>query len=255
MTSKYIKCVGGRVVAAALALALPMAAQAEDYLKLELGLMAPQAADAHWQPPGYPADPEVSFDLNNLGTIGYGSVAVGHGFGNNLRADLELLRTGWMDASGPCASATDGTPCNTHSDISDAEVRSTAILANLSYDFATPGKFRPFVTVGLGVAKNKMSEWTRVANPGNVTVPANRIVRTFSEHSQSELAWTLGVGGSYAFNAGGRDMYVDVAYRYFDFGSVQGGATPISDPGQSPTKPLTFDMTSHALSMGLRIPF
>ncbi|WP_425073744.1 hypothetical protein [Sagittula sp. S175] len=68
-------------------------------------------------------------------------------------------------------------------------------------------------------------------------------------------AWTAGIGVAYEMAAMGRPMFVDVSYPYFDFGSVSGGTTPVSDNGAAASKGLNFDLTGHALSIGLRIPF
>lgn len=252
MTVKYIK--KARLAAAAVAaLAIPMAAQAQDdYVKFSLGMLAGNTSGANWHPPGYPVDPQVNFGLGNLDKVGFGGVAVGHSFDNGLRADLELIVTGASDATGACSGASDGSACNTHSDITRATVKTRAIMANVSYDFMKGGKVQPYATLGIGVANNVLSDWTRTANPGNTTP---RPVRTFAGATEQSLAWTAGIGVSYEIAAMGRPALLDLSYRYFDFGSVRGGTTPVSDNGAAASKGLNFDLTGHALAVGLRIPF
>lgn len=236
-------------VAALAALSLPAVAQAQDYAKFQLGVLAPEANDAYWLPPGYPgSDPQVNFGLGDLDKVGFASAAVGRSFQNGLRADLELLVTGKADATGDCSSASDGTPCSGHADISDATVRTSALLANVSYEFMQGAKVQPYVTAGAGVAWNKLSDWTR-SNPA-----ATRPERTFDGDTQQNFAWTAGVGASYEIAAAGRPMFLDVSWRYFDFGEVEGGTNP-QDTAAAATKGLNFDLTGHALAMGLRIPF
>jgi opacity protein-like surface antigen len=232
--------------------ALPVTAQAEEYFKFQLGLTAPEASDAYWLPKGFPNDPQVNFDIDDLGTTGFGSLAVGHAYANGLRADVEFLFTGRGDATGACSSASNGSSCFVHSDITDAEVRSKAIMANVTYEFAMSGALKPFVTAGVGYAQNTLSDWTRTANPGN---PTTRPVRTFEGSTENSFAWTLGVGASYEVTSAKQPLFIDVSYRYFDLGSVEGGRAPTSDNGASPDKGLSFDMASHALTVGLRIPF
>lgn len=250
MTNRFAATIAAAMLAGAMA--APMAACAEgDYVAFSLGMMAPTAENAMWHSPGYPTDTEVSFGLGDLDKTGFASVAVGHGFANGLRGELELIVASPTDATGGCSGASDGSSCNTHADITDATVRTNAVMANLSYDFMKGGKLQPNATLGAGVAYNKLSDWTRTANPGN---PTARPMRTFEGGTETSFAWTAGIGVAYEMAAMGRPMFVDVSYRYFDFGSVSGGTTPVSDNGAAASKGLNFDLTSHALS-GLRIPF
>ena len=232
--------------------AQPVAALAEgEYLKLQLGTFAPTATDENWQPPGYPNDPQVNFDIGAMDNTGFASVAVGKSFGNNIRGDIELLVTGATDATGACDSASDGSPCIEHSDITDAKFKSSALMANVSYDFATAGKIQPYVTAGVGFARNKLTSWTRTANPDN---PTTRPVRTFSGDTSVDLAWSVGAGVTYDLGQVKRPMFLDMSYRYFNLGEVEGGTAP-DDPGDVPTKGLNFDVTGHVLAVGVRIPF
>lgn len=240
-------------VSAFLMAVLPVAATAENnYLKFQLGAVAPKGADAHWLPPDFPTTaPRTNFGIGNLDHVGFGSVAIGHRYDNGLRADLELMVTGQTDATGPCTSASDATPCNDHSDITAAKVSTAALLANVTYDLPSSGKVQPFITAGAGLARNKMSAWTRTANPGN---PTPRPVRTFSANAKLNLAWTAGMGVAFDIGKGNQPMYLDLSYRYFNLGKAEGGTVP-TDPGNSPVRALNFDLTAQVLSVGLRIPF
>lgn len=237
---------------AALIAAQPIAAFAEgEYIKFQLGTFAPTATDENWQPHGYPEDPQVNFDIGGMDNTGFASVAIGKTFGNNIRGDVELLVTGATDATGACDSASDGSACIEHSDITDAKFKTSALMANVSYDFAMSGKFQPYVTAGVGVARNKLTSWTRTANEGNDT---ERPVRTFSGDTNVNLAWSVGAGMTYDLGQVKRPMLLDVSYRYFNLGEVEGGTTP-DDPGEIPVKALNFDVTGHVVAVGVRIPF
>ncbi len=239
--------------AALATLMLPAAAMAEEnYVRLEMGLALPDAGDANWLPPGYPQDPQVNFNLGDMGSTGFGSIAVGHAWDNGFRADLAFLFSGKVDATGPCSSASDASDCNTHADITGGEVSTAALMANLTYAFMPDRQWQPFVTAGLGVARNKMSDWTRTANPGNTN--ASRPVRTFEGATEQGFAWTVGAGASRKMMASGRPMYLDLTWRYFDFGEAKGGTTAL-DGDSAATEALNFDMTGHLFSVGLRIPF
>ena len=53
-----------------------------------------------------------------------------------------------------------------------------------------------------------------------------------------------------------RPVYLDLAYRYVDFGNVSGGGTPLPGNGAGdPIEPFNFDFTSHIVTVGLRFPF
>ncbi|MBO6867312.1 MAG: porin family protein [Thalassococcus sp.] len=242
----------GAGLLAALIAAQPVAAVAEgEYLKLQLGTFAPTAEDEYWRPHGYPDDPQVNFDIGAMDNTGFASVAIGKSFGNNIRGDVELLVTGATDATGACDSASDGTPCSEHADITDAKFKTSALMANVSYDFAMSGKLQPYVTAGVGVARNKVTSWTRTANPDNDTT---RPVRTFSDDTNVDLAWSVGAGVTYDLGQVKRPMFLDMSYRYFNLGEAQGGSTP-DDTGEIPVKALNFDVTGHVLAVGVRIPF
>jgi opacity protein-like surface antigen len=125
-------------------------------------------------------------------------------------------------------------------------------MANGYRDFDTGGAMTPFVTFGLGVAQNTMSEWTRI-NPD-----AGRTRRSFEGDSDTGLAWSVGAGVSSDVGPvfGSAPAKLEVTWRYFDLGSVTGGTEPLpgSGAGGNPVEALNFDVTNHVLAVGLRIP-
>ena len=113
------------------------------------------------------------------------------------------------------------------------------------------GRFsaQPFLMAGIGVAWNKMNNWTRI----NTNVTPNE--RTFDGDTSTELAWTLGAGISW--NVGQNKtgpIKLDLMYQYFDLGNAQGSSQPISGTGGIPVNPLEFDLNSQVISVGVRIP-
>jgi opacity protein-like surface antigen len=227
------------------------------YVRAELRLAAPSLDDAYWLPPGFPGDPKVNFDLDG-DNVGFGALALGYDWMNGFRADLSLSRTGDIGFAGPCSSASDGSPCAIHADITDGSVRSTALMGNLFYSpleaRGSNATFQPYIVGGIGFSRNTMDSWTRF-NP-----LAGTPTRTFDSNSETEFAWSLGVGASWQLTQPGeRPVLLDVSWRYYDFGDAVGGSvgTPGGGGGGAggvPVQPLTFDLTSHVVSIGIRIP-
>ncbi len=230
------------------------------YVRLELGGAIPSLDDAYWLPPN-PGDPRIDFGLDG-DNAAFGGVALGFDWQNGFRADVALLGTGNIGFSGPCVGASDGSPCDSppaafddqHADISDGSVHSRAVMANVFYaPFEARGSnasFQPYIVGGIGLARNTVDSWTRV-NPA-----AGTPTRVFDSNSETEFAWSLGVGASWQLtDPGERPILLDVSWRYYDFGEAVGGSigTP-GGPGSVPVQPLTFDMTSQVFSIGIRIP-
>ena len=114
------------------------------------------------------------------------------------------------------------------------------------------GKATPFVTGGLGVARNTMGDWTRI-NPD-----AGRTRRSFEGDTDTSFAWTIGAGVALDVGPvlGSAPAKLELAWRYFDLGSVSGGTTalPGSGAGGTPVEALNFDVTDQVITLGLRIP-
>ncbi|NKX44029.1 outer membrane protein [Roseicyclus persicicus] len=229
------------------------------YLRFEIGGALTTLGDAYWLPPGQ-SDPQIDFDLDG-DDVGFGAIAVGFDWQNGVRADLALLRTGDIGFAGPCASASDGSPCDgtqqanfldQHADISDGSVHSAALMANLFYApleaRGSAATFQPYVVAGLGLARNAVDYWTRV-NPA-----ATQPTRTFGSNTTTDLAWSIGIGASWQLTRpGDRPILLDVSLRHYDFGTAVGGSTS-AQQGGIPREPLTFELTSQVLTVGLRIP-
>lgn len=222
------------------------------YVRAELGGIAPELSGGNWLPPGA-ADPTVFFNLDGDGA-GLGAIAFGFDWQNGFRSDVSLARTGSIGFSGPCSLASNGSDCDLtpHADISDGSLNTTAMMVNLFYApreaAGSNATFQPWVTFGVGVARNTVQSWTRV-NPASPEP-----VRVFGSNSQTEFAWSVGIGASLQLtDPGERPILLDVGWRYFDFGSAEGGS--IADVGASiPRQPLSFDLTSQVFSIGIRVP-
>lgn len=223
------------------------------YLRAELGYGSSSLGEGFWRSPGFDPDPEIRFDLSGDSSA-LGSVAFGFDWQNGWRGDVGLVATGKSNSSGPCSSASDGSPCSTHADISAVSVKTTALMGTVFYApleaRGSNAVLQPFLSAGLGLAQNKVGDWTRV-NPG-ATQPS----RTFAGDTSSSLAWSVGAGLSYQVTKPGKwPVILEASVRYYDFGSASGGATPLAGSGTSqPVQPLTFDHSQSVVSIGVRIP-
>ena len=167
---------------------------------------------------------------------------------------MSFYGTGTSDLTAPCSGASDGSPCSTHADISAARVSTRGAMANVFYApleaRGSNATFQPFIVAGLGVARNKVGDWTRT-NPAS-----GRPVRVFEGDTTTGLAWSVGVGASLQVTGPGRwPIIVEAAWRYYDFGNASGSAVPLPGNGTGPPRePFNFEAREQVVTLGVRIP-
>ncbi|WP_026758760.1 outer membrane protein [Sediminimonas qiaohouensis] len=193
----------------------------------------------------------MNFDLSAKKT-GFGALAVGYDWQNGFRGDVSLSVSGSANVAGPCSSASNGSPCDDHADITDASISTAAVMGNVFYSpleqAGNDSRFQPFLVAGLGLARNKVGEWTRF------NANATTQTRTYQGNSSVDLAWSVGAGAAYQLTRPGEwPVMLEASWRYYDYGTAEGGAQPIGT-GSQPTKPLTFDNTAHVIAIGIRVP-
>lgn len=255
-------------IAAASLLAAPVAAQAQDgaslfgvesasvtfgpYARVEFGGAIPSLDGAYWLPPGQ-SDPQVNFDADGENT-GFGAIAFGYDWQNGIRADLSFFGTGTSSVTAPCSSASDGSDCSTHAQITDASVSTRGAMANVFYApleaRGSNATFQPFVVAGVGIARNEVGEWTR-ENP-----TSGRPVRMFEGDTSTGLAWSIGLGASLQVTRPGQwPVVLEASWRYYDLGTASGGSVALPGNGNSePRQPFSFDNTDQVVTLGVRIP-
>ncbi len=220
------------------------------YARFELGGVISQGDDAYWLPPGA-ADPQINFDIDVDNGV-FGSAAIGFDWQNGFRAEAALLATSNESFTAPCSSASEGSPCAIHADITGGDIDTRALMGDVYFAplewQGSNDAFQPFIVAGLGVARNEMGPWTR-ENAG-----APQPVRTFSGNTTTEFAWSIGLGASWQVTRPGRTpVLVEASWRYYDFGTAEGGSVP--DVGMGiPRQPFTFENESQVVSIGVRIP-
>lgn len=227
---------------------------AKAYLRLGIGAGSYGITDGNWAPPGAAplgSDPVVFFDLSEPDGVA-GTVGIGRQLRIGLRGEIAFTGFESKDVSGPWSYTVPAT-AGPHADMSTS-IQSSALMANVFYDLPDIGTGRysaqPFLTAGIGLARNKMGDWTRT------NAAASRPSRTFEGDTNTDLAWSLGAGVSW--NVGkskSHPIKLDLMYQFFDLGSAQGSSTPLAGSGSStPVSPLKFDVSSQVISVGVRIP-
>jgi len=219
------------------------------YLRIEGGYADRSLNEAYWLPPGYPKDPRVNFNLDGDKGQLWG-IAVGYDWLNGFRADVELLGRSSMDLNGTWSGPKPGP----HADITSGTVRTTALMANLYYapleHMGSHSRFQPFVTAGLGLASNKVSDWTRTR------AGASQPDRSFEGNTDISPAASIGIGASIQLTKPGQHpVLLELAYKYYYFGKARGGSTPLPGSGsEKPATPLTFEPTDQVVSLSIRVP-
>lgn len=252
--------IGLLIVPAALAIAAGLTGSANAqskidgaYFRGELGgSMFATDMGYWWGPGGPPADPRITFSLNDAFGV-TGSAAFGYDWANGMRADISANGLVGMQVDGIFRSASDGTTAGHATDI-HAPVSVFALLANIFVEpMALTGAdstVQPFLTGGLGLASVSTGQWTR-NNPASPQ-PS----RTWEGANRMNFAWTLGAGVSVDLQGltGGQGT-LDLTYRYTDYGAASGGSSAVNPPPASqPTEPFNFRLATHAVTVGFRMP-
>ena len=145
--------------------------------------------------------------------------------------------------------------------LKDAKVSSVILETNAYYDIADFNGFTPYLTAGVGVARNKLkvSGTTIVTDTNqngsgavkggpNNTTPKGNIISTATDSKslkKTGFAWNIGFGGMYNINP---EFGVDLAYRYRDLGKVKIGK-------DSSNKDVSKKLKSHNVTVGVVYKF
>jgi opacity protein-like surface antigen len=127
-----------------------------------------------------------------------------------------------------------------------ADVASLVGMANGYYDITTYDRFTPYVTGGLGVARNHTGTNTLRDGTG-------ALYSTSAANSVTRFAWQLGAGTAVALSGG---LSLDLGYHYLDMGRFSTPDTAVQPNGTIRTQAAnTGALTAHEVSAGLRYAF
>jgi opacity protein-like surface antigen len=246
--SAYVAMLAASLMAGTAASAFAQRAPSPLYLRADIGYSWSKDADIRDQSstPGSflicgngPCDTPGS--LNDIGDSYVIGAGVGYRVAPNIRTDLALAYRGGFDLDQSDA----GAPPTTFR----GKIRSWALMLNGYYDFDAGGPWKPYVTGGIGVARNKVKTIS-ATNPAAATLPALFSNFQLAGDTDTSFAWTLGAGVGYTVSPG---MTLEVGYRYVDLGdlkipsqTVQFNPGPISYPGAK------GELKSHEVTVGFR---
>lgn len=204
------------LIGTALALSLPLAAQAAtDGLYLGGAAGVNFATDAKSKPAGNASD-TIRYEAGPAGAL-----SLGYGFGNGFRAELE-----GSVRSNDIKNLKNGTVASP-----SGSTTTWGLLVNGLYDFNTGTAFTPYLGagVGLGIVQGKLT--------GNGT--------TLYDNSDTQFAYQGIAGVSYAVN---QNLALTVDYRYL-------GTTDAKFKGSNGNPDTTVANGNHTILAGLRWTF
>ncbi len=194
-----------RLVAAAIVAAAPALAQAQVYLRADLGASWARSADIKDRSAGPACVICSGSTLNDIGHSAAFGLGAGYRLNELLRGDVTLAYRGGYRLS---AGDTQGTAYR-------ADITSWSVMASGYVDLPVDVLgIRPFVGGGIGWAHNRMGgisqSWAAGAlNPaGGESDPSG---------SRNSFAWALTTGVTIPVMSG---LVAEVAYRYVDLGKV-----------------------------------
>lgn len=178
--------------------------------------------------------------LNEIGNSAVVGAAIGYRVQPRIRAELAVGHRGGFELDDADAHSP---PTSFKGDI-----RSWNVMLNGYYDFDAAGPWKPFISAGIGYARNKVSSIT-ATNPGAGT--GNLANFVLNGDTEGGFAWSLGVGASYAYS---NRMSLELAYRYVDLGNIKVPAQTVNFVGFGPQSygGAKGDLTAHEVVLGLR---
>ncbi|MGL4323225.1 MAG: outer membrane protein, partial [Beijerinckiaceae bacterium] len=198
------------------------------------------------------------------------TAGVGGYFNNWLRADVTLSYRDNAALRGIYSSAVAGRDPNVGREETSAKVSNLAALFNVYADLGTWSGFTPYIGAGIGVSRNKFSNYAGTyyigpAHPAYGTVCAGGpwvapAVETCPSPSQigngtrTELAYALMAGTAIEISPA---LKIDLGYRFMHYGKTRSGADAVALAGVPPTTITigTKDLNAHEFRFGLRYMF
>ena len=186
-----------------------------------------------------------SVQTNNFNTAGIFGLGVGYKVNNWFRADVTGEYRGNSQFFGTDRITYAG---GIGTDTYHATKNEWVVLANAYVDLGTWWCLTPYVGLGVGGAKVKISGFR---DDGIAYVPDLAASTVYAaDATKMNFAWAVHAGITYKVT---QAMSIDLGYRYIDMGSGTTGATRAFDNSFTNGGPFTFkNITSHDLKLGVR---
>ncbi|WP_197091804.1 outer membrane protein [Serratia oryzae] len=161
-----------------------------------------------------------------------GAIAAGYQFGNGWRTEGEYVFKKKSEYTS--GSTTFASSFNHH------KVDVQRLMLNAYRDYALGYDFSIYGTLGLGIAKVESDGWQ-----GNTS-------RQYGSNSQTNLAYSLGAGISYAPI---ERLSFDLGYRYVDMGNVESGYNNFNNVRGLKDEQMKARLVSSEVVLGARYLF
>lgn len=169
------------------------------------------------------------------------SLALGRAYANRWRAEVEFIdrRTAkyTITSLGDSGGAFSGN--------NELRVRSWALMANAYYDIPMSAALSGYVGGGIGVTTNSASGTQTFQNPPNTGAP--QFGTTFPTGRTTNLAWSLGLGASYALSP---TVSLEGGYRFTDLGRYNTAIDTVNGDEKFRAR-----LSAHDLQAGVRFKF
>lgn len=185
----------------------------------------------------YGQKPKGDFSEGTLGSSPIYGFAVGYKFHENFRTDFSVDYRSSFENDYTTTEVDDGITYTTTNKI---KVKSLVYMANFYYDMDTMSGFTPYVTTGLGVARNSTNNYIANTRGSDGTFDSN----VYPKKTTTDFAWKIGLGSKYEIN---QDFDFDLRYQYADLGDFKTG----NDGSES----LKGSIKSHEILVGLAYKF
>ncbi|TVP60043.1 MAG: porin family protein [Halomonadaceae bacterium] len=237
----------------ACALASPVAAENNNYVRLGIGLL--DYEDQSFASSGIGQGGvrnEIRFSGYDPGRTPLIRLEIGRLLAPHWRAGLSVESTMASSESDSVSATSNGEPLG--DDIDWRKKMDTDLLmANVYYhlwDSRTEGDFDPYVTAGLGIALHNVSNIAFTENVENVQ-------RGFSDGNTAQLALRIGAGAAYWVT---ERIQVDASVTYLDAGNVQFGSMLSNDDDddfqiEALNNSFEADITAYELQIGASYQF
>jgi opacity protein-like surface antigen len=146
--------------------------------------------------------------MGNSSVVG---VEAGYNINNNFRASLSMDYTPSFKAKGNNQAIIVAGPFTGSKVNVDTKVKSFVTMINLYADITNYNGLTPYLTAGLGVARNK-------ATSSTVTIENLGSFNSSQSNTKTNAAFKVGFGAKYAVNG---DVDLDIRYQYVDAGKFK----------------------------------
>lgn len=169
-------------------------------------------------------------------------LALGYNYNDNIRIEMAFNNFNFKNYKAHMCPGS-ANECNDieYEHYTQKSVSSNAFLANLYFDIKKYNKLSPYVTAGLGIAKNKSSDLIVTEkeknSPEMVTVAGKA-------RAQNKFAWNIGAGISYEINE--RVTLNLISYKYYNLGEI-------STKNTVEEEYIDEKLKAHNVSAGIRI--